>query len=87
MISRFIGEGQDHLAARQPAKHHHRSFFGADLEHRRVFGRDLFELMNTRRKSLPKARLPAHFPGLQLPMFILFLGNAAMQGAGDAGRR
>ena len=87
MISRFIGEGQDHLAARTAGQSITIAvFFGTLIAGiGLVFGRDLFELMNTPEEVIAEGlvylRISLVF---SFTMFILFLGNAAMQGAGDA---
>ncbi|MGI6355357.1 MAG: MATE family efflux transporter [Lentisphaerae bacterium] len=87
MISRFIGEGQDHLAARTVGQSITIAvFFGTLIAGiGLVFGRDLFELMNTPEEVIAEGlvylRISLVF---SFTMFILFLGNAAMQGAGDA---
>ncbi len=87
MVSRFTGEGQSRLAARTAGQSLTIAMFfgalvaGAGL----LFGHEMFALMNTPEEVIAEGlaylRISLFF---SFTMFILFLGNAAMQGAGDA---
>ncbi len=87
MVSRFTGEGELKQACRTAGQSLPIGiFFGAFIALiGLLFTRELFELMNTPPDVIAEGvgylRVSLFF---SFTMFILFLGNAAMQGAGDA---
>ncbi len=87
MVSRFTGEGKSELAAKTAGQSLTIAIFLGFLVAAAgfLFSRELFVLMNT-----PEEVIVEGMTYLQIMLyssftiFILFLGNAAMQGAGDA---